>query len=124
MGWLLKILEGLIIGIGIPFCICLLARLFPFKPQSPPKEPVAFDELKSKYNNLMVTSIIPFFAFWPYHVVHFSDGSSWSTINGLYEADQNPKLSYEKEREIFAFVAKKCGKEIERYDFLNKDEER
>ena len=273
MEWLLRIFEGLFIGIGIPLCLGLLARLFPFKPQIPTGEPLSFDELKSKYSILMAASAIPYLVFcaagyypvyrilvwtlhqslpnspenrylmpfyqrlfllpaffyalcfsavpteslyrlklkekyaeyilygnllygydtWkvakilmlvtltpcaiftilamdcyvrvtddqiitnrflgfgetahnysqvtriksvrfsvapgdngrksPYHVVHFSDGSSWSTINGLYQADQNPKLSYEKEREIFAFVAKKCGKEIERYDFLKRDED-
>jgi MFS family permease len=60
----------------------------------------------------------------PYHVVHFNDGSIWSTKNVLYMADQKLKQSYEKEREIFAFVAEKCDKEIERYDFLNRDEVR
>jgi hypothetical protein len=63
MDWTLKILEGLIIGIGIPFCLHLTARLFPFKPQIPPKEPVAFDELKSKYNDLMVAPTLPFLRF-------------------------------------------------------------
>jgi len=58
----------------------------------------------------------------PHHVVHFNDGSTWSTWNTFYRADQELKLSVEKEREILAFVAVKCGKEIERYDFLNGEE--
>ena len=60
----------------------------------------------------------------PHHVVYFSDGSIWSTRNIVYRADQNLKLSAEKEKVIIAFVAEKCGKEIERYDFLNRDEDR
>jgi hypothetical protein len=60
----------------------------------------------------------------PYYVVNFDDGSIWSTRNNFYRADQNLKLSDEKGREILAFVAEKCGKEIERYDFLKKDEDR
>jgi len=59
----------------------------------------------------------------PYHVVHFNDDSIWSTRNTFYRADRELKPSAEKEKEIFAFVAEKCGKEIERYDFLNKDED-
>src|SRR5215475_12589373 len=59
----------------------------------------------------------------PYHVVYFNDGSVWSTWNTFYRADQDLKLSVEKEKEILAFVAEKCGKEIERYDFLSKDED-
>src|SRR5262249_37616652 len=64
MEWLLRIFEGLFIGVGIPLCLGLLARLFPFKPQIPTGEPLSFDELKSKYNTLMVASIIPYFMFW------------------------------------------------------------
>jgi hypothetical protein len=60
----------------------------------------------------------------PYHIVHFNNGEIWSTRNTFYRAAQEIKLSPEKEREILAFVAKNCGKEIERYDFLNKDEDR
>ena len=60
----------------------------------------------------------------PYYVVNFDDGSIWSTRNNFYRADQNLKLSDEKGREILAFVAEKCGKEIERYDFLNRGEDR
>jgi hypothetical protein len=59
----------------------------------------------------------------PYHVVHFNDGSIWSTRNTFYRADQELKLSAEKEKESLAFVAEKCGKEIERYDFLNGKED-
>jgi hypothetical protein len=58
----------------------------------------------------------------PYHVVYFNDGSSWSTRNTFYSADQDLKLSDEREKQILIFVAEKCGKQIERYDFLNKDE--
>ena len=61
---------------------------------------------------------------YPYHVIHFSDGSIWSTRNNFYRADREPELSNEQEKEILAFVAEKCGKEIERYDLLNKDEDR
>jgi hypothetical protein len=60
----------------------------------------------------------------PYYVVHFSDDSIWSTKSGLYSADQNLKLSYEKEKEIFAFVAMKCGKEIEQCDLLDNEKDR
>ena len=56
----------------------------------------------------------------PYHVVHFNDGSIWSTQNSFYSSDQDHKLSDEKEQEILDYVATKCGKEIERYDLLNK----
>lgn len=116
MDWLLRILEGLTISIGVPLCFYLLARFFPFKPQIPPKETVSFDELRSKVTSGGNDGESP------YHVVYFSDGSIWSTRNGLYSADQNLKLSFEKEKEIFAFVAMKCGKEIERYDFLDNEE--
>jgi MFS family permease len=275
MDLLLRILEGLTIGLGVPLCLYLLAKLFPYKPQAHSKQAAPFDPAKKlKYINLELTSLIPFLVFslvggfllfrsliwtlhqsmpngdgnrylmlpdhnffllptffssiflgyipidllhrlilkekyaefifygnllygfdsWKvskvlaivtlipcatftvltmdcyarftndqiitnrfwglgetsynysqvtriksvrlkappdddggerfYHVVHFSDGSIWSTRNVLYLADQNLKLSYEKEKAIFAFVAEKCGKEIERYDFLNKDEDR
>lgn len=60
----------------------------------------------------------------PYHVVYFNDGSIWSTSNYFYRADQNLKLSAEKEKVILTFVAEKCGKQIEQYDFLNMDEGR
>ena len=60
---------------------------------------------------------------YPYHVIHFSDGSIWTTRSNFYRADQELELTDEKEKEIFAFVAEKCGKEIERYDFLKKDED-
>jgi hypothetical protein len=51
------------------------------------------------------------------------DGSIWSTWNTFYRAEHEFKLSVEKEREILAFIAQKCGKEIERYDFLSKGED-
>jgi hypothetical protein len=59
----------------------------------------------------------------PYHVVYFNDGSSWSTRNTFYRADQDLKLSDEKEKQILTFVAEKCGRQIERYDFLNGKED-
>jgi hypothetical protein len=92
MDWLLKILEGLIIGIGIPFCLHLMARLFPFKPQIPPKEPVPFDELKSKYNNLMVASTIPFFAFWPLGCYLVYQSLVWIFHQSLPNGDENRYL--------------------------------
>lgn len=58
-----------------------------------------------------------------YHVVHFNDGSIWSTKNLFYRAHQEIKLSDEKEKQIFAFVTMKWGKDIERYDFLNEEED-
>jgi hypothetical protein len=59
----------------------------------------------------------------PYHVLHFDDGSIWSTRDAFYSADQDPKLSEQKEREIIKFIAGKCNKEIETYDFLEKEDD-
>jgi hypothetical protein len=60
----------------------------------------------------------------PDHVIYFNDGSIWSTRNIVYRADQNLKLSAEKEKVILTLVAEKCGKQIEQYDFLNRDDGR
>lgn len=54
----------------------------------------------------------------PYHVIHFSDGSICSTKNALVEAP-----SSENEKEIFNFVASKAGKEVERFDYLDREDD-
>src|SRR5262245_31218193 len=96
MDWLLKILEGLIIGIGIPlgipFCLNLLARLLPFKPQILPQEPVSFDELKSKYSNLMAASMIPCIAFWVVSSYLVYQSLVWIFHQSLPDGDENRYL--------------------------------
>jgi len=142
MDLLLKIFEVSAITVGVPLVLSILAKLFPLKPSVPTKESISFDVLQSKYGKWVLASSIPYIFFsvadglllfrsliWISHqslphVVYFSDGSIWSTRNIVYRADQNLKLSAEKEKVIIAFVAEKCGKEIERYDFLNRDEDR
>lgn len=60
----------------------------------------------------------------PYHVIHFSDGSIWSTRGNVYRAaGPDQTSSSEKEKEIFNFVTAKAGKEVERFDFLDRQEE-
>jgi len=59
----------------------------------------------------------------PYHVLHFDDGSIWSTRNVFYRAGQDLNLSDQKEKEIIKFIAGKCNKEIETYDFLEKEDD-
>jgi hypothetical protein len=57
----------------------------------------------------------------PFYVLHFNDGSTWSTKNQLYRFAEDSDLNQQKEAELIIFIAGKIGKEVEVQKFSDKD---